>query len=1239
MRIHFHKLVLAAILAMPLGATPGAHPRILSSALLTAIQARLTNYSGCGGTSTGTDTCSMALFIKQAEYIASNYTLYYGTNTTNAMPGTQILFMGQFLNGLTNGSAQSCMTNVCSNLDSQIAHTGNDYMTRGVAILVNSVANFQAACGANCYNGTPGPNAIGPYDGNAFRDFGAFVAMSFDLACGLVGSGSTACQTNGTWGWGSTNISNVITAITESSQYFLHCGASCKTSHTASFTTISQGTGPGSNQWAWYETAGIVGYLTYGNNATDSGGVNDEITSVSTVFNANDQPWWNNAPTSALASGQGGHHFESPEYGPVATWYALQSFNWIATLADNANTWAASVPNMAAEIPLSILHNSSPAKTNDNNGTTAMIIPQPENDTQLVASNVYMINSNELITMALAFYAAPSSLKPYIKFWFDNLAPTCENVNGSHDVVGECRLYQALFYDQTVTATDYRNGALPTGYLANGMGHVWDFGSETTPSTPWSDTNASWFFHRAQWQNDIHQNFSSAGDITLFRHGQHVIDNPAGYLGSQWTPSSWTHSVFESYDSTNGGGLFRGGGPAGQKGGVPLINYFESSLRYTYVEDINDAAYANSTVCNANNCQSTEPGTSVAAYSGSGLNDLTTGGKDTRTNAQDVFTITVSSTAGPDQFTWTCPTCTTTSGGPTNFSYAATTLSNAITIKDNAVPVSAASWASSTGTLTLAFANGASGTPVNSGTVTLAGFAPSAWNGTYTITSTALNQVQCTIASNPGAVTTKGTVTFSAGAVGHTLSDTWTFHAYNIGNYTNPQHVSREVVYVKPTATVASDYIFVYDRGTFTNAAFARQSWMLPNNNSTSPSLSGSTVSGTTTSNSVFVTYPQAGMTITTDRLDTEPFIFYNNGYFWHVTSGTGFLTNWPYYAAANLTWYTARAVTNSSATAQGILGVVEAADSGSAHAVESLTNGQAIAGHAKDSRSDVLVIFSANNPVSAITLPFTITYTPSSTNSTILATGLPVSTALCVAVTRAATWAYTFQTCGAGTAATSSANGTLFITDNGTSLSFDALTIQDPTPIQTPATQNIAYSHQLYATGGKPSYTWTLASGSLPTGLSLSSAGLINGTPTGTTTSFIVQNTDANSTVVTKAMTLNVLAGTAQCVFGTNNLPSATVSLAYNSGALNDSGCAGPTFSFISGQPGWASINSSTGAITGTPPNTTGSPFTVNVGMADTNCTVNNSGNCAQALTLTVGTYPPSVQINATIGGTATTH
>lgn len=70
------------------------------------------------------------------------------------------------------------------------------------------------------------------------------------------------------------------------------------------------------------------------------------------------------------------------------------------------------------------------------------------------------------------------------------------------------------------------------------------------------------------------------------------------------------------------------------------------------------------------------------------------------------------------------------------------------------------------------------------------------------------------------------------------------------------------------------------------------------------------------------------------------------------------------------------------------------------------------------------------------------------------------------------------------------------------------------------------AYSETLSVTGGTGPYTWSLASGSLPTGLSLSSSGVISGTPSAAGTfTFAVTVTDASS--VTQTITFTIAAAT----------------------------------------------------------------------------------------------------------------
>src|SRR5882762_10210106 len=69
------------------------------------------------------------------------------------------------------------------------------------------------------------------------------------------------------------------------------------------------------------------------------------------------------------------------------------------------------------------------------------------------------------------------------------------------------------------------------------------------------------------------------------------------------------------------------------------------------------------------------------------------------------------------------------------------------------------------------------------------------------------------------------------------------------------------------------------------------------------------------------------------------------------------------------------------------------------------------------------------------------------------------------------------------------------------------------------------AYSPQLNATGGTTPYTWSVASGSLPSGLTLSSSGAISGIPTAAGTStFTVKLTDFN--LLTAQQSFSISAG-----------------------------------------------------------------------------------------------------------------
>lgn len=152
-------------------------------------------------------------------------------------------------------------------------------------------------------------------------------------------------------------------------------------------------------------------------------------------------------------------------------------------------------------------------------------------------------------------------------------------------------------------------------------------------------------------------------------------------------------------------------------------------------------------------------------------------------------------------------------------------------------------------------------------------------------------------------------------------------------------------------------------------------------------------------------------------------------------------------------------------------------------------------------------------------------------------------------------------------------------------------------------------YSKQLNAaTSGTPPYTYALAAGStLPAGLTLSSAGLISGTPTATSAAgtFSVVATDASGCTTTAVHTLTI---TATLTLPTATLPNGTVNKVYPSTQLPapTGGSTPYTYSATNLPPG-VTLNPTTGLLTGTPTTAGTYTFPVTITDADGNTVTTN--------------------------------
>ena len=133
-------------------------------------------------------------------------------------------------------------------------------------------------------------------------------------------------------------------------------------------------------------------------------------------------------------------------------------------------------------------------------------------------------------------------------------------------------------------------------------------------------------------------------------------------------------------------------------------------------------------------------------------------------------------------------------------------------------------------------------------------------------------------------------------------------------------------------------------------------------------------------------------------------------------------------------------------------------------------------------------------------------------------------------------------------------------------------------------ATVNAPYTQTFTAIGGFPPYTWSLATGSLPSGLSLSSSGVLSGTPTqmGTVT-FDVSVGDTDDHVATKTFTVTT-APPGPPSITTATLPGGTVNIAYSQTLAATGGTPPYNWGLSSGTlPPGLTITSG-GVIQGTP-------------------------------------------------------
>jgi len=190
-----------------------------------------------------------------------------------------------------------------------------------------------------------------------------------------------------------------------------------------------------------------------------------------------------------------------------------------------------------------------------------------------------------------------------------------------------------------------------------------------------------------------------------------------------------------------------------------------------------------------------------------------------------------------------------------------------------------------------------------------------------------------------------------------------------------------------------------------------------------------------------------------------------------------------------------------------------------------------------------------------------------------------------------------------------------------------------------------------LTATGGTGNQLWTLVSGSLPPGLSLSAAGLISGTPAqvnlaGNTMTLQVQDSGSPAQFASVTITIRIAAAL-KITTAAGALPDAIIGVPYSFNFQSNGGITPISWTLATGHLPAGLILNSNGTLSGTPTTTGSFTFTIQAGDASSpsqTIAINVAIKSASLLVITsaggalpdaIAGKPYSISLQA-MGGTA---